>query len=136
MARYEFDGIDQLMRELDTDAREVMNRVEHGLMQGGEILQKALREEAAATFKEPTGELAGKVRADKTIKRAGSARSIEVYARGTYKGRRGKPRRAATVAFVLEYGHDTQAANPWNRNAREKSADRIGEAISKELFKR
>ena len=68
MARYEFDGIDHLMAQLDADANSVMERAERGLYRGGEILADALREEAAATFKEPTGELAGKVKADRTIK--------------------------------------------------------------------
>lgn len=135
MARYEFDGIDQLMAQLDADANSVMERAERGLLRGGEILTNALREEAAATFKEPTGELAGKVKADRTIKRAGSTRSIEVYARGTYKGKRGSARRAATVAFVLEYGRrNDMSANPWNRHANEKTGDAIGEAIHEEMF--
>lgn len=135
MARYEFDGIDQLMAQLDADANSVMERAERGLLRGGEILTNALREEAAATFKEPTGELAGKVKADRTIKRAGSTRSIEVYARGTYKGKRGSARRAATVAFVLEYGRrNDMSANPWNRRANEKTGDAIGEAIHEEMF--
>lgn len=135
MARYEFDGIDQLMAQLDTDANSVMERAERGLYRGGEILADALREEAAATFKEPTGELAGKVKADRTIKRTVSSRSIEVYARGTYKGKRGSARRAATVAFVLEYGRrNDMSANPWNRRANEKTGDAIGEAIHEEMF--
>lgn len=135
MARYEFDGIDQLMAQLDADANSVMERAERGLLRGGEILTNALREEAAATFKEPTGELAGKVKADRTIKRTVSSRSIEVYARGTYKGKRGSARRAATVAFVLEYGRrNDMSANPWNRRANEKTGDAIGEAIHEEMF--
>lgn len=135
MARYEFDGIDQLMAQLDTDANSVMERAERGLYRGGEILADALREEAAATFKEPTGELVGKVKADRTIKRTVSSRSIEVYARGTYKGKRGSARRAATVAFVLEYGRrNDMSANPWNRRANEKTGDAIGEAIHEEMF--
>lgn len=135
MARYEFDGIDQLMAQLDTDANSVMERAERGLLRGGEILTNALREEAAATFKEPTGELAGKVKADRTIKRTVSSRSIEVYARGTYKGKRGSARRAATVAFVLEYGRrNDMSANPWNRRANEKTGDAIGDAIHEEMF--
>lgn len=135
MARYEFDGIDQLMAQLDADANSVMERVERGLLRGGEILTNALREEAAATFKEPTGELAGKVKADRTIKRTVSSRSIEVYARGTYKGKRGSARRAATVAFVLEYGRrNDMSANPWNRRANEKTGDAIGDAIHEEMF--
>ena len=135
MARYEFDGIDQLMAQLDADANSVMERAERGLLRGGEILTNALREEAAATFKEPTGELAGKVKADRTIKRTVSSRSIEVYARGTYKGKRGSARRAATVAFVLEYGRrNDMSANPWNRRANEKTGDAIGDAIHEEMF--
>lgn len=136
MARYEFDGIDQLMAQLDADANTVMERIERGLYRGGDILAKAQREEAAATFKEPTGELAGKVKADRTIKRAGpDGRSIEVYARGTYKGKRGSARRAATVAFVLEYGRrNDMSANPWNRRANEKTGDAIGDAIHEEMF--
>lgn len=134
MARYEFDGIDALMAQMDADANTVMERVERGLFRGGEILAQALVQETSS-FKEPTGELAGKVKADRVIKRAGSERSIEVYARGTYKGKRGRSRRAATVGFVVEYGRrNDMVGNPWNQRAREKTGDAIGEAIYEEMF--
>lgn len=134
MARYEFDGIDALMAQMETDANTVMERIERGLFRGGEILAQALKQETT-TFKAPTGELAGKVKADRTIKRTGSGRSIEVYAQGTYKGKRGSARRAATVGFVVEYGRrNDMEGNPWNARAREKTGDAIGEAISEEMF--
>ena len=156
MARYEFDGIDKLMAQTETDANTVIQRIERGLFRSGEILVKALREETKERFIAPTGELASKVKADRTIKRMGSQRSIEVYARGTYRGKRGSPRRAATVAFVQEYGRGDGAvfkhnaiagvrqgqrgsktsSTYWNAWAVAKSEKAIGEAIHEELFRK
>ena len=126
------------MAQMETDAQGVMARMERGLQAGAQVLADALKNEAASSFKAPTGELAGKVSADRSVKYVGaSSRSIEVYARGTYKGRRGRPRRAATVSFVLEYGRGSDMApNPWNRRASDASSDAVGEAISREMFRK
>ena len=123
------------MAQMQTDADGVMARMEKGLQAGAQVLAQSLQKEAAGSFKAPTGELGGKIKADRAVRRTLIGASIEVYARGSYKGRRGKPRRAATVAFVLEYGrrYDMEA-NPWNKRASEASAEAVGEAIRKEMF--
>ena len=62
-----------------------------------------------------------------------AAAEAVVYPGGNYVGIRGSPRRAATVAFVLENGRAGMPANPWNRRASAKSRKRVNEIVKEAL---
>lgn len=144
------------MAQMETDAQGVMARMERGLHAGAEVLKKALQDETKTAFKAPSGELATKVKESRKLHRVGTECSVEVYAQGSYKGVRGKPRLATEVAFVQEYGrgegvvfkrnkrlnrrqgqHGSKTQGTlWNANAVEKSSDAVGEAISREMFRK
>lgn len=128
MPRLEITGIDELMAGLNQQGGAMHSRIVRALELSADALQQALVAEEKGSFKEPTGELGETLASDQVVNGA-SASWVEVYARGSYKGKRGKPRRAGLVAGMVEYKHN----NPWNRRARSKSKKRINSIIAQEL---
>lgn len=120
MATLRFWGYNEQLTAFESLEEGMQQRIRRALELSAGVSEAQLKEEARQSFKHPTGELAGKVKpGPMTLGRVSSF--IEVWAQGQYRGRRGRSRRAATVAFVLEYGRNDMAANPWNARASEKS---------------
>ena len=120
MASLEFWGYNEQLAAFDEMDAGLQQRIRRALELSAGVLADQLKAEGANTFKEPTGELEGKVKpGPMTLDRLSSF--IEVWAQGSYTGVRGRPRRAETVAFVLEYGREDMPANPWNARAVDKS---------------
>lgn len=119
MATISFSGIDEMMQEFSSDIETLDARCVRAVQAGAEVLVQFLREETAS-FKNPTGEMAQLVEPVGEVVHDASAWEQYVYPKGNYRGRRGKPRRAADIAFVLEYGregHGKIKANNWNERA-------------------
>lgn len=130
MAHVEVDGLDALIRDLDTLTQLPDSVVDDMLHAGADVLVEAQRGEISRTWrgKYSLGISAQSVKKDKIYK-SWRGRSIVVYPQGTRK--RGKKRvRNAEIAFINEYGAPKRgiAARPAIFRANEKSADRAVEA--------
>lgn len=136
MARLKIDGIDGVMAEVAGRSERIRPIIAEALTQSAGVLGDALRSEAKSSFKAPSGLLAGKIEPTDVWHMA-SASGLYVYPQGYYNGVRGSyARRAAEVAFVLEYGRGgsrPMEPNPWNKRAMRKSTKRINSIIVDEL---
>jgi len=128
MAHIEIDGLDTLMSRLADRESGFGERAKRALELAAGELREQLRREEEQSFVDPSGELGKKLVWDAPYMVAGAV-IIEVYAKGSYKGRRGKARRAGLVAAMVEYKH----GNPWNARAREASRERINSIFAQEL---
>lgn len=132
MAKLEFSGIDEICREFDLTVKQADERAMQAVANGAKVLVKALRDETKA-FKEGTGELAKKIRADKPTRDAATYVSI-VSAHGQYLGKRSKKkRRAGEVYYVKVYGHGNQAPDDFNDRAVRKAEPEILDAMRKTM---
>ena len=134
MARFLYDGYDDVIRETERAGEEMRGRIERALKMSADVLVEALKTEERETFKAPTGEM-GRILAETPVTTVSSNYSqTVVYPGGDYVGIRGKPRRAATIAFVLEAGISERLdANPWNARADKKARKRINTIIEDTL---
>ena len=128
MARLKVDGLDQVMGDLNRREGRLHSIITEALNKSAEVLKEQLLDEEADSFVDPSGEL-GDTLVISPVGHAAGASIIDVYADGTYVGRRGKPRRAGMVAAMVEYKHK----NPWNARARRKSSKRINSIIADAL---
>jgi len=136
MARLKIDGIDGVMAEVVRRSERIRPIIAEALEQGAGVLADKLRDEAQSSFKEPSGLLANKIEPT-SVWHVNNASGVFVYPQGLYNGVRGSyARRAAEVAFVLEYGRGgarPMEPNPWNKRAMRKSSKRINSIIVDEL---
>lgn len=135
MATVEFDGIDQMMQDFAADIETLDERCLRAVDAGAVVLGHYLADETRS-FKEPTGELASLIGKPGEPVRKGSSWEQYVYPLGNYTGSRGKPRRAATIAYVLEYGREGRGKidpNNWNERAEVTGEPYIAMAIDDEL---
>ena len=136
MARLTIDGIDGVMAEYNRLSSGLRPIIAEALEAGAAVLGENLKGEAARSFKQPSGLLAGKIEPTR-VWHMSDASGVFVYPQGLYNGVRGtKVRRAAEVSFVLEYGRGgdrPMEANPWNRRAMNRSRKRINSIIVGEL---
>lgn len=133
MARFVYEGYDEVINRNTSRGRELAGRIDKALHLAAGCVIEALQREEAGTFKAPTGEM-GRILAETPEYAHGSAAAeAVVYPGGNYVGIRGSPRRAATVAFVLENGRAGMPANPWNRRASAKSRKRVNEIVKEAL---
>ena len=134
MARFVYEGYDQVIQQADRAGEEMHGRIERALRLSAEAMVEALQEEERNTFKAPTGEM-GRILAETPVYTVSSSLAqAVVYPGGDYTGIRGRPRRAATIAFVLESGRPGHlAANPWNARASRKAKRRINSIVEETL---
>ena len=135
MATVEFDGIDQMMQDFDADIETLDARCLRAVDAGADVLSRYLADETRS-FKDPTGEMAGLIGKPGEPVRKGSSWEQYVYPQGNYMGSRGKARRAASIAYVLEYGREGRGkidANPWNERAEITGEPYVAMAIDDEL---
>ena len=133
MAKITFAGYDELIRANDARGRMLRERIAKALRLSAETIVSALQREERESFKAPSGEMGRILEASPEYAYGAAQSSVDVYPGGDYTGVRGKPRRAATIAFVLEHGHGDQPANPWNRRAASASKRRVNAIIEETL---
>lgn len=132
MARLEYTGYDDFIRANDERSRRLAERIDKALRLAAQAVVEALQHEESTTFKAPTGEMGRILAASPRYSHAPGSSSAEVYPDGDYVGQF-KPRRAATIAFVLEHGKGDAPANPWNKRASAKSRPRVSSIIEEQL---
>lgn len=134
MARFVYEGYDQVIGQADRAGEEMHARVERALRMSADILVQELQREEKDTFKAPTGEMGRIIEESPEITVASDYSQVIVYPKGDYTGIRGRPRRAATIAFVLEAGRPGHLEpNPWNARAARAAKKRINSIIEETL---
>lgn len=126
MAGIRIDGIDGLILDMERRDAGLKKRIDRAMELAGGVLAEEMRSQTKR-FKAPTGELASLTKPGKVFHNPSDAR-ISVWPQGdSYVGRRGSPRRAETVGFVVNYGVESrgQKANPWMKRGLEKSVPRV-----------
>jgi hypothetical protein len=151
MARFDTNGLDALVLDLDE-----INEIDDGTMQemleaGGEVIRKAHVESIKKLFTRRSGKLEGSPIVHKKMGGCGNLRYILVYPAGehhTYRargktytkmnwGRKGTTVKKAggtkkatnqDVAFVHEFGGHGNAAEQWMRKANEEHATEATDA--------
>lgn len=138
MAKFSFNGMDELSASLEQLAQLTDEEKVSILMPSAQLLLQRQKEKIAALFQRRTGDLensltitqqngdngpslyiapAGKHRGSSTGKRKGKRRS-----NGKYSGTN------AEIAYILEYGSPRIAATHWLENANEEAADEVADA--------
>ena len=136
MGRLLVDGIDGVMAAFVRRSEQIRPMIAEALSACAAALQGKLQSEAKRSFKAPSGLLEGKIEPT-DVWHGSNASGVYVYPQGLYNGVRGSyARRAAEVAFVLEYGRGgarPMAPNPWNKRAMRKSEKQVNSIILEEL---
>lgn len=126
MARFEIDGIDGVMRGINTKGAKLRPLIEQALTQSAAVVEARMHKEEAESFKAPTGELGNYIHVGPVWHNEDSS-AISVFVRGEgYVGKRGSPRSAGTVAAMVENKH----GNPWMRRSLTGSKRRINSIIN------
>jgi hypothetical protein len=134
MARFVYEGYDEVIRQADRAGEEMHGRVERALKLSADILIEELKRQERDTFKAPTGEMGRILEKTPELTVSSDYSQVIVYPKGDYTGIRGKPRRAATIAFVLESGRPGHLEpNPWNARADRAAKKRINGIIEQTL---
>ena len=135
MATLRVTGLNGIIVEMEQRDSTLRARIDRALTAAAAQIQELLRAEGAASFKNPTGELERLIEPG-PIWHNPTTSAVAVWAQGSYTGRRGKARRAETVAFVIEHGRKGRgsvAANPWHARAARKGTGRINAIIAEEM---
>ena len=122
MANLSTSGLEELIGGFDAIA-EIPDEVAlEMLVAEAEVIAPAQEAEARAMLsgKYSTGETAQSITYDKKLKKTTDGRAIYVYPKGTR--RHGNKRRAAEVAFVNEFGKQSQPARPFIHPATDAAA--------------
>lgn len=134
MARFVYDGYDQVIQQADRAGEEMHARVERALRMSADVLVEELKRQERDTFKAPTGEMGRILEESPELTVSSDYSQVIVYPKGDYTGTRGRPRRAATIAFVLEAGRPGHLEpNPWNARAARAAKKRINSIIEETL---
>jgi len=134
MARFVYDGYDEVIGQADRAGEELHGRVERALKLSADILIEELKRQERDTFKAPTGEMGRILEETPELTVSSDYSQVVVYPKGNYTGIRGRPRRAATIAYVLESGRPGHLEpNPWNARADRAAKKRINGIIEQTL---
>lgn len=122
MAKFNVVGLDDIQDAMLRREAATVEAVPEMLKAGGEVMQKAQKDEITSTFKgkRSTGDMASSIVVS-DIKEISGGKRVEVYPDG--KDRHGV--RNATKAFVLQYGRKNMPARPWFTAANTKAADDV-----------
>lgn len=142
MARFEVDGLDQLVRELEQSGLYDDEIAEDILFEmADEMVDTAQSEMRKAPY--DLAELSRKVGYTKKVKtNSKGVKSVSVSIKGTHKDKYGAKQRNATIAFVLNYGRseqygEIQGSYFWTSASRklEKKALDIAEKKAEQYYK-
>jgi len=134
MARFVYEGYDEVIRQTGEGGEQLKERIERALRLSADVLIEELKRQERDTFKAPTGEMGRILEQSPELTVSSGLSQVIVYPNGDYTGIRGRPRRAATIAFVLESGRPGHlAANPWNARADRAAKKRINSIVEQTL---
>ena len=92
MARFVYEGYDQVIGQADRAGEEMHARVERALRMSADILVEELQRQERDTFKAPTGEMGRILEETPELTVSSDYSQVVVYPKGDYTGIRGKPR--------------------------------------------
>lgn len=130
MAGFRIEGLDGLILDMERQDAGLKARIDRAMEMAGGVLAEEMRAQTKR-FKHPTGELAGLTKPGRVWHNPLDVR-IAVWPQGNgYVGRRGSPRRAETVGFVVEHGVKSrhQAANRWMTRGLKRSEPRVNSIL-------
>jgi hypothetical protein len=130
MAKITVDGLNGLFIQMTKVDTTLESRIRTVMEMAAEVTAESVRDEGAKRFKgkKPGQPLENMVKPGPTFF-TGDAAMIEVWPQGTYTGTRGKPRRAETVGFVLEYGRTNMGARRWFKTGTRKATKKVNSII-------
>lgn len=129
MAAFKFEGIDDLIEQMELESERVERNAEAAVKAGAEVLREKL--EAVAPVR--TGGLRANIKVGYVKKNSIDGIHCEVYPAGKVPNR--KKQEYNDIASYLEYGRSNMPARPWIRPTVESSWADVAEAIMTELMK-
>lgn len=129
MARMSCFGLDELMKDIATEANNMPEVAAEMLEEGGKVLADEVRRQMDVYGVRDTGTTAESIKVSE-VKEQDGIKFVEISPRGRRKdSNHPKGERNATVAFVNEYGTSNTPARPFMAAA-VKSAERpVAEAM-------
>ena len=118
MARFDFSGLDDVLRQMERMNQKTGEAATAVLQTGAEQVKQAWRTAAERHGHRDTGDMIESIGFAKEPKNAGDVKYIDIYPQG--KNSHGE--RNAKVAFVLHYGTSRRKGSRWIDDA-----DRISE---------
>lgn len=130
MAKITVDGLNGLLIQMTKADATLETRICKVMEMAAEVTAESVTAEGQKKFKgkKPGVPLEDMVKPGPTLF-TDDAVLIEVWPQGTYTGIRGKPRRAETVGFVLEYGRTDMAARRWFKPGTRKATKKVNSII-------
>ena len=138
MAKFSFNGMDELSASLEQLAQLTDEEKLSILMPSAQLLLQRQKEKIASLFQRRTGDLENSLT---IIQQSGdNGPSLYIYPDGKHRGsstgkRKGKRRSNgkysgtnAEIAYILEYGSPRIAATHWLENTNEEAADEVADA--------
>lgn len=133
MARFETNGIDDLLQDMKAFGELVGETADEMLVAGAEIVKEEWKKSAQWHKHHATGDMIQSIGFSKKVKNAGEVKSVDVYPRG--KDRNGK--RNAEKAFRLNYGwSEYPGGSHWVEEADANSAKPVEEEYKRIWEKR
>ena len=115
MARFDADGFDALIKEMEAEGADIGPRADRVLLAGAEEVKKAWQAAADEFGLRRTGKMIAAIGYSTKVQRVSEARVVEIYPQGTgtYTDKGSKtPRtvRHAEKAYILHWGTTSSAA--------------------------
>lgn len=127
MARFEVEGMDEIIRQMRSMQQLTGKVAEAMLMAGAEEVREAWRESAEKHKHRDTGQLIESIGYPRRPKAASDMLSIDIYPQGTND----RGIRNAEVAFVLHYGTTKMPGSGWVDDADTISGPRVTSAMQR-----
>jgi len=121
MARFETDGLDDVLEEMERMGETIGETADKMLMAGAEEVKKAWKASAERNVHRDTGDMIASINYPRKPKTANGIRSIDIYPQGKDK----KGVRNATKAFVLNYGTSKHKGSHFVDQADDKAAEPV-----------
>ncbi len=122
---FEISGVELLIQQLDTRAKEADERAERAIKKGGQFIAELLRRNVPCHM----GHLQQSIKAGPVKFSAGDGYHCIVRPVGN-DPETGEP--LAKIGNIVEYGHGDVPANPWMRNTLELYGDAAKDVIKQE----
>lgn len=109
MARFESDGIDALISEMNREGALVGKAADAVLLAGAEGVKRAWQEAAEKHGLRDTGDMIKSIGYSRSVKSVGDWKQVDIFPQGSDR----KGVRNAEKAFVLHYGTSKIPATHW-----------------------
>ena len=125
MARFEIQGMDEIIDKMKSMQMLTGPVAQAMLMTAAEDVKEAWRESAEEHEHRDTGDMINSIGYPRTPKAASDALFIDIYPQGKNRG----GVRNAEVAFVLHYGTSKMPGSGWVNDADAKSGPRVTQTM-------